>query len=101
MTEIVTGNLPVLHLSTNCHCPPSHPVVLANSAFCERHPGIPASGSVDRINPLAHPVGYINDNSFARSWISATNEPKVNISMKLVDNDDLLYEVTLQRLIWL
>lgn len=91
--ELVTGSLPFLHLSTECHCPPSHPQLSPqNQASCMQHSGgafIPR-GVVERLNSLSHPVGYINDLSRVFQWISAPGVNSVNITVNLTNS---LYEV--------
>ena len=92
--ELVTGTFPAVHLSSSCRCPPSHPVI-SSSTICVQHTGTNVNrGATNRINSQAHPAGYVNDNSFANSWISAIGEREVNISIKLVEGSDLLYDVS-------
>ena len=84
-----TGSFPSIHLSSECHCPPSHPLIDTNNpATCVQHP--PNQGRVDRINPLAHPPSFANDFSTSQRWISATGDRNVNITFQLTNS---LYEV--------
>ena len=93
--ELATGIFPFVHLSSECHCPPSHPLIDPNNeANCIQHIGGSINrGSVGRINPNAHPPGYINDFGAANGWISAPNEREVNVSVVLTNS---LYEVSCQ-----
>ena len=93
VTELVTGNLPFVHLSTECRCPPSHPVINPNNeAFCLQHTGggLTNRGVTDRINSLAHPAGFINDLASSDGWISTPGVPEVNVTLTLTNS---LYEV--------
>ncbi len=47
-------------------------------------------GTVSRLNPLSHPVGYINDLSRVFQWISAPGVRGVNVTVNLTNS---LYEV--------
>lgn len=93
--ELFEGSFPFIHLSTECHCPPSHPVInLDDETKCIQHTGgeLISRGVSDRINPLAHPPGFINDLSIAddNSWISSPGDHQANITLNLTNS---LYEV--------
>lgn len=95
VTELVTGSLPFTHLSPECHCPPSHPVIDPNPSSggeCIQHAGrdLVSRGSAQRINPLAHPPGFINDFGTSNGWISSLGDREVNITLHLTNS---LYEV--------
>lgn len=109
--ELVTNNFPYLHLSSNCHCPPSHPVVSnVNTDRCVQHTGrencVPlilyrmptgvatGRGSVIRINTNSHTVGYANDNSYTTSWVSAINQRDANLTISLIEGSKSAYEVS-------
>ena len=93
VVEVATGTFPGVHLSSECRCPPSHPV--AEGSLCVQHVGTSISrGAANRINSLAHPPGYINDNSFPNNWISAIGERQVNISIDFTAGSDLIYDVS-------
>ena len=92
--ESFTGSLPFLHLSTECHCPPSHPATNPqNQGSCTQHPGagLTPRGNVARLNGLSHPVGYINDLSRVFQWVSAPGVRSVNVTVNLTNS---LYEVS-------
>ena len=95
VVELVAGTLPFLHLSTECHCPPSHPLVNPqNPSSCTQHPGgnlIPR-GTVGRLNSLSHAAGYLNDFSGLVDWVSSPGVRNVNITINLTNS---LYEVKL------
>lgn len=89
------GSLPFNHLSTECHCPPSHPVInLDDETQCIQHTGanLISRGTSDRINPLAHPPGFVNDLSITNNngWISSPGDQQANITLNLTNS---LYEV--------
>lgn len=93
VVEIATGAFPAVHLSSECRCPSSHPVI--NSTNCVQHTGTTVNrGATNRLNAMAHPAGYINDNSFSNNWISTIEERQVNISLRLIEGSDLLYDVS-------
>ena len=94
--ELADGSLPFVHLSTECHCPPSHPVVdIDSETRCIQHTGtnLVNRGSVERINPLAHPPGFINDFATGpdNGWISAPGDRQANVTLTLTHS---LYEVS-------
>lgn len=87
--EVYTGLFPSIHLSSECHCPPSHPLIDTNNpAVCVQHP--PNQGRIDRINPQAHPPSFANDFGTNQGWISAAGDRNVNITFQLTNS---LYEV--------
>ena len=89
VTEVYAGSFPSIHLSSECHCPPSHPLIDANNpAVCIQHP--PNQGRIDRINPLAHPPSFANDFGTTMGWISAAGERNITITFHLTNS---LYEV--------
>jgi len=93
VTELATGTLPFAHLSPECHCPPSHPVINPDSGGdCIQHPGgnLVSRGTARRINSLAHPPGFINDFGTFNGWISAPGDRQVNITLHLTNS---LYEL--------
>ena len=94
VAEAYTGTFPSVHLSSECHCPPSHPQIDPNNgANCIQYSGgnlIPR-GAVSRINSLAHPAGFINDFGTFNGWISAPGDRNVNITLLLTG---YLYEVS-------
>lgn len=99
--ELFEGSFPFTHLSTECHCPPSHPVInLDDETSCIQHTGaeLISRGAVDRINPLAHPPGFINDLSISvgNGWISSPGDRQANITLNLTNS---LYEVNLVRMV--
>lgn len=94
--ELFEGSLPFNHLSTECHCPPSHPVInLDDETQCIQHTGanLISRGTSDRINPLAHPPGFVNDLSITNNngWISSPGDQQANITLNLTHS---LYEVS-------
>lgn len=91
--ELVEGSFPFVHLSTECHCPPSHPVIdIDSEARCIQHAGTDL-GTVERVNPLAHPPGFINDFGTGADdgWISAPGDRQANVTITLSNS---LYEVS-------
>lgn len=90
----MTDSLPFLHLSTECHCPPSHPLANPqNEASCIQHQegDLTPRGSVGRLNSLSHPVGHINDLSSVFEWISSPGLRNINVTINLTTS---LYEVS-------
>ena len=97
--ELYEGSLPFNYLSTECHCPPSHPVIdLDDETRCIQHDGgdLTSRGAVDRINPLAHPPGFINDLNIGESngWISSPGDRQANITLNLTNS---FYEVCFKK----
>lgn len=95
MQELFEGSFPFNHLSTECHCPPSHPVInLDDETQCIQHTGANyiSRGASDRINPLAHPPGFVNDLSITNNngWISSPGDHQASITLNLTHS---LYEV--------
>ena len=91
ITEVYTGFLPSIHLSSECHCPPSHPLIDTNNpATCVQHP--PNQGRIARINSQAHPPSFANDFGTSQGWISAAGERNINITFQLTNS---LYEVNI------
>ena len=93
--ELFEGSLPFNYLSTECRCPPSHPVIdFDDETRCIQHDGgdLVSRGASDRINPLAHPPGFINDLNIGDSngWISSPGDRQVNITLNLTNS---IYEV--------
>ena len=91
--ELVNGSLPFLYLSTQCHCPPSHPVVnVQNSDICMQHtaPNLTPRGTVSRLNSLSRNTGYVNDLSGTNQWISSPGVRNVAVTINLTQS---LYEV--------
>lgn len=89
------GSFPFNHLNSECHCPPSHPVInLDDETQCIQHmrADLISRGASDRINPLAHPPGFINDLSITNNngWISSPGDRQANITLNLTNS---LYEV--------
>ena len=88
------GSLPFSYLSTKCHCPPSHPVIdLDDETRCIQHDGdLLSRGAADRINPLAHPPGFINDLNVGvgNGWISSPGDRQASITLNLTNS---FYEV--------
>lgn len=94
--ELYTGSLPFSYLNTECRCPPSHPVIdLDDETRCIQHDGgdLTNRGSSDRINPNAHPPGFVNDLRIDQDngWISSPGDRHVNITLTLTNS---LYEVS-------
>ncbi len=92
VAEQVTGSLPFVHLSTECHCPPSHPVIDPNGEdTCIQHTGdLTNRGFIGRLNTFAHPPGFLNDFGATTAWISVPGEQTAAITVNLTQS---LYEV--------
>ena len=93
--ELYEGSLPFSYLTTECHCSPSHPVInIDDETQCIQHSGgsLINRGASDRINPLAHPPGFINDLNVAdgNGWITSPGGHQANITLNLTNS---LYEV--------
>ena len=85
--SVYSGSLSFLHLSPDCMCPPSHPVVppLATST-CTQHTGLATDrGSVTRLNTNAHPPSFSNDNVTNSFWNSQNTQKMVNVTYMLSD----------------
>ena len=82
-----SGALSFLHLSPNCRCPPSHPVVSSTApSSCTQHPGLTTNrGVIGRLNSNTHPPSYSNDNLTNSYWLSDPTERMVNITYILSD----------------
>ncbi len=89
---MVTGSLAFVHPSTECHCPPSLPVIDPNDeSVCIQHLGdLVNRGFISRLNPLAHPPGFLNDFGATTGWISSPGDQAVSITVNLTYS---LYEV--------
>ncbi|KAI6647890.1 Usherin-like [Oopsacas minuta] len=85
--EVHSGSLSFLHLSPNCRCPPSHPVVsLTTPSLCTQHPGLTTDrGNNNRLNTDAHPPSYSNDNFTNSYWLSSPGDRMLNITYVLSD----------------
>ena len=91
VVELVTGTLPFVHPSTECHCPPSNPMIdQQNAVNCLQHSTLTPRTPMARINPLAHPPGFINDFSTTSGWISALGVRNASVTIQLTDS---LYEI--------
>lgn len=93
VVELVNGSLPFLYLSTQCHCPPSHPVVsIQNPASCTQHTtfNLTPRGTVRRVNSLSRNTGFLNDLSGSNEWISSPGVRNVEVTINLTRS---LYEV--------
>ena len=85
--SVFSGSLSFLHLSPDCRCPPSHPVVppLAPST-CTQHTGLVTDrGSVVRLNANAHTPSFSNDNDTNSFWKSQNTRKMVNVTYVLSD----------------
>ena len=84
---IALGRSSFVHLSPECRCPFSHPVIdPLNSFRCIQHTGHSNTidrGRVQRLNAEATPPGFMNNVNTGDQWISGINQATVNISIKL------------------
>ena len=99
LTELVTEVLPFNHLSSECHCPPSLPLIDPNNENnCIPHAGLTPRAPQSRIGTSAHPPGFVNNLGSADSWISALGGREASLTITLTNS---LYEVKYARDLYL
>ncbi|XP_061670381.1 usherin isoform X4 [Syngnathoides biaculeatus] len=72
VVEIYSGVLPQLHSQSECRCPPTHPRVhpLVKRYCIPNAAEDTTNDRVSRLNLIAHPLAYINDQDMGTVWRS-------------------------------
>ena len=67
------GKTNALSIQNECRCSNEYPRnENENSVYCQSNENLPfyLQKKIFRLNSLAHPLGYLNDDDFSTSWIS-------------------------------
>ncbi|XP_004700202.1 usherin [Echinops telfairi] len=96
--EVFSGDLPRVHVQSQCRCPGSHPRVHPRvQRFCISNDAEDTTEDrVSRLNSEAHPLSFVNDNDFGTSWVSRifTNITQLNQGVTLsIDLENGQYQV--------
>ena len=85
-------------IQSECRCTNSYPRnENENSAFCKSNENLPEylQKKVTRLNSLAHPLGYLNDDDFSTSWISCilTITNPISIILDLLNGEYIVQRI--------